>query len=327
MAEFTEITRANVNVYAQPLVEQLVREADRLRVNVSRLDGGTTIVDAGIQAPGGLAAGRLIAAICMGGLGEVAISANGPAKRWPWQIDVYTTDPVTACLASQYAGWSLNHGKGKEGFNALGSGPGRSIGSREELFTELNYRNPAAPTALVLEVDRIPPSEIIDKISSYCKINPSALTLILTPTTSLAGGVQIVARVLEVALHKVHALKFPLEKIVDGAGTAPIPPPTANFMRAMGRTNDAILFGGSVQLYVDTDDDAARQLAEQMPSSNSRDFGKPFGAIFKEYNYDFYQIDPMLFSPAAVSITAMKSGKTFSAGALREDLLDLSFGG
>ncbi len=132
---------------------------------------------------------------------------------------------------------------------------------------------------------------------------------------------------LEVALHKVHELKFPLDKIVDGAGTAPVPPPTADFITAMGRTNDSILFGGRVHLYVDVDDDSAQALAEQLPSVNSRDFGKPFGKVFKDYKYDFYQIDPMLFSPAQCAVTAVKSGRTFEGGGIREDLLDLSFGG
>lgn len=321
------LPRANVNLCAQPLVRRLLDAPERYRLAVTTLPGGTRVIDAGIAVPGGLEAGRIISEICLGGLGTVTLRATSPFKRWAWQVDVHSSDPVTACLGSQYAGWSLNHGKGKEGFNALGSGPGRSVGSREELFKELAYRNPPAETCLVLEVDRVPPPEIIDKITSYCQITPDQLTLILTPTSSLAGGVQIVARVLEVALHKVHALKFPLEKIVDGAGTAPVPPPTADFITAMGRTNDAILFGGRVQLFVDTDDEAARELAEQLPSATSRDFGKPFGKVFKDYKYDFYQIDPMLFSPAQVAVTVMKSGRTFEGGALREDLLDLSFGG
>ncbi len=321
------LPRADVNLCAQPLIRRLLAEPARYRVGVSTLPGGTRIIDAGIACRGGLEAGRLISEICMGGLGQVTLRAQSPFKRWPWQVDVHASDPVTACLASQYAGWSLNHGKGKEGFNALGSGPARSIGSREALFKELAYRNPPADTCLVLEVDRIPPPEIIDKITGYCAIEPAQLTLILTPTSSLAGGVQIVARVLEVALHKLHALKFPLDKLVDGAGSAPVPPPSSDFITAMGRTNDAILFGGRVQLYVEVEDDVARELAAQLPSSASKDFGKPFGRIFKDYKYDFYQIDPMLFSPAQCAVTAMKSGRTFEGGALREDLLDLSFGG
>lgn len=318
--------RADVNVHAQAIVALLSAHPDRYRIKVSQLGGGTQLIDAGIGCPGGLEAGRLISEICLGGLGQVQLRAASTFKHWVWHVDVHTSDPVTACLGSQYAGWSLNHGKGKDAFFALGSGPARSIGSKEELFTELAYRNPPGATCLVLEVDRIPPPEVIEKIISYCRIEPAQLTLILTPTSSLAGGVQIVARVLEVALHKVHALHFPLEKIIDGAGSAPIPPPHADFIKAMGRTNDAILFGGQVQLFVDVEDDLAQDLAQRLPSSASKDFGKPFAKVFKEYEYDFYKVDPMLFSPARCAVTAMRSGKTFHAGELREDLLDLSFG-
>lgn len=327
MTTVTLPPRADVNRASRALVNRLIDEADRLRVAVDHLEDGTCIVDAGIATPGGLEAGRLIAEICMGGLGTVRLRTGTAFRHWTWHVDVHASDPVTACLGSQYAGWSLSHGEGKTAFHALGSGPARAIGSKEELFKELAYRNPAGNTALVLEVDRRPPPEIVAKIVRYCEIAPDQLTLILTPTSSLAGGVQIVGRVLEVALHKVHTLQFPLDKIVDGGGTAPVPPPTADFITAMGRTNDAILFGGSVQLYVDAADDDARELAEKLPSSASRDFGKPFAKVFKEVKYDFYQIDPLLFSPARVAVTAMKSGKTFHAGALREDLLDLSFGG
>ena len=327
MSDSSALARADASRASQPLVQRLVDHAERLRVVVSTLENGTRVVDAGIQAPGGLEAGRLVAEICMGGLGTVALRAGGPFTKWAWQVDVHASDPVTACLGSQYAGWSLNHGQGKDAYFALGSGPARSIGSKEPLLEELGYRLPAGPTCLVIETDRVPPPEVVDKVLSRCGLEPSQLTLVLTPTTSLAGGVQIVARVLEVALHKVHELHFPLSRIVDGGGTAPVPPPTAKSMKAMGRTNDAILFGGFVQLYVDATDEDAEQLANQLPSSASRVFGRPFGEVFKEAGYDFYKIDPMLFSPARVAITAMKSGRTFVAGALREDLLDLSFGG
>lgn len=315
----------NVNRTVQPLVAELRERALDYRVAVSRMANGVEIIDAGIGVVGGLEAGRLISAICMGGLGRVTLSSASPFADWRWQVDVTASHPVIACLGSQYAGWSLSHGAGKSAFFALGSGPARAMGSREPLFEELGYRTPPGPTVMVLEVDRMPPVEIADKVVERCAIQPHDLTLILTPTTSLAGGVQIVARVLEVALHKLHELKFPLAQFVDGAASAPLPPPSPDFMTAMGRTNDAILFGGQVQLYVDCDDAAARTLAEQMPSASSRDFGKPFGQVFKEYGYDFYKVDPMLFSPAVATVTNVASGKTFSGGALHPELLEQSF--
>jgi methenyltetrahydromethanopterin cyclohydrolase len=153
-----------------------------------------------------------------------------------------------------------------------------------------------------------------------------ALTLILTPTSSLAGMVQIVARVLEVAMHKSHALGFDLQAIRDGIGSAPLPPPAPDFLTAMGRTNDAILFAGLVQLFVTGEDASAEKLAIDLPSSASRDYGRPFGEIFKAYEYDFFKIDPMLFSPARVMVSALDSGNSFAAGALDTALMATSFG-
>lgn len=315
----------NVNESVQPLVRELVSNAASFRVQVSRLDNGVCMVDAGIGVPGGLEAGRLISEICMGGLGRVVISGAAPFKRWRWQVDVTASHPVIACLGSQYAGWSLSHGEGKSAFFALGSGPARAMGSCEDLFDELGYRSPPGDTVIVLEVDKIPPIEITDKIVERCGIMPGQLTVILTPTTSLAGGVQIVSRVLEVALHKIRELKFPLEDFVDGSAAAPLPPPAPDFMTAMGRTNDAILFGGHVHLYVNTSDEKAEELARQLPSASSRDFGKPFAQVFKEYEYDFYKVDPMLFSPAKATVTSMETGHSFESGEIHEALLEQSF--
>ncbi len=317
----------NVNQAVQPLVAELRTRAADYRVAVSRMDNGVELIDAGIEVAGGLAAGRLVSLICMGGLGRVEFSGASPFPNWRWQVDVTASHPVIACLGSQYAGWSLSHGEGKSAFFALGSGPARAMGSKEPLFDELGYRTPAGPTAIVLEVDRVPPIEVAEKIVERCGIAPHDLSIILTPTSSLAGGVQIVARVLEVALHKVHELEFPLEHFVDGAASAPLPPPSPDFMTAMGRTNDAILFGGQVQLFVEGEDEAAATLAEQLPSSASRDFGKPFAQVFKDYGYDFYKVDPMLFSPALATVTNLSSGRSFSGGALHPELLEQSFAG
>jgi methenyltetrahydromethanopterin cyclohydrolase len=165
----------------------------------------------------------------------------------------------------------------------------------------------------------------IDKIVDDCRLNPKNLLLIITPTTSLAGSTQVVSRVLEVAMHKLHALKFPLKDVVEGFANAPLPLPSNNFLEAMGRTNDAILYGGLVHLYVDTPNDDAEELAKRLPSSTSNDYGKPFADIFKEYKYDFYQIDKMLFSPAKVIVSSLQTGKSYTSGDINLSLMDDSF--
>jgi len=323
--------KASVNKLTQPLVKHLIDNADKLRVSIETLDNGCTIVDAGIKVPGGLEAGRIIAEICLGGMGTVTINHSAYTDNWPLSVNVHTGNPVLGCLGSQYAGWSLSHEK----YYALGSGPARAMATKlkdgkqepvEELYKELGYLDEADATVLVIENDAIPPLAIVEKVAAACKVDPSKLTIIVTPTSSLAGGVQVVARVLEVAMHKAHALHFPLENIVDGSGSAPICPPHPNFVKAMGRTNDAILFAGQVHLFVKGSDEAAEKLARELPSSTSKDYGKPFAEIFKQYEYDFFKIDAMLFSPASVIVTAVESGKSCRAGQLDNALLDQSFG-
>jgi len=323
--------QASVNKLSQPLVQHLLDNAVNLRLGIEKLDNGCTIIDAGIKVPGGLEAGRIITEICMGGMGTAVITQSPYTSHWPLSIHVHATNPVLACLGSQYAGWSLSHGK----YYALGSGPARALATKvkegvtepvEELYKELEYRDIHDRAALVIENDAIPPLEIVEKVAAACGVMPENLTIIVTPTSSLAGGVQVVGRVLEVAMHKAHALHFPLENIVDGSGSAPICPPHPNFVKAMGRTNDAILFAGQVHLFVKGSDEAAEKLAKELPSSTSKDYGKPFADIFKAYEYDFFKIDAMLFSPASVIVTAVESGKSFRAGQLDNALLDQSFG-
>jgi methenyltetrahydromethanopterin cyclohydrolase len=316
----------SINALAIPLVRQLIGNAAALRVTHARLPSGATVVDAGIGTPGGLEAGRLIAEICMGGLGRVTLVPGDAHLAGLPHVQVHAADPVLACLASQYAGWSLSHGEGKGAWFALASGPGRAIVRKEPLFEELRYADSADAAIFVLEGDRPPPEPVVEKVSQDAGLAAEQLTFVLTPTRSLAGTVQVVARVLEVALHKAHALGFPLESIVDGTGSAPVPPPAPEFVTAMGRTNDAILCGGRITLYVHTEDAEADRLARALPASASRDYGKPFAQVFKDYGYDFYKIDPMLFAPAEVMVSNLATGRTFSAGSRDAERLVASFG-
>ncbi len=316
----------SINNSVQAHVRALCDNRAALRLQLSHSSGGALLIDAGIRTPGGLEAGRLISEICLGGLGRVSLTHLGVAPDWPLSLHVHSSNPVLACLGSQYAGWRLSHGEGKDTFHALGSGPGRALVCKEPLFEELGYRDGAAGSCvLVLEVDRPPPDEVLDYIAESSGLALEHVTVIMTPTQSLAGSTQVVARVLEVALHKAHELGFALESIVDGAGSAPLAPPAADFIEAMGRTNDAILFAGQVQLFVEGEADDARELAERLPSGVSKDYGRPFAQVFKDYGYDFFKVDPMLFSPAKVAVTHLPSGCTFRAGDVALDLLNQSF--
>jgi methenyltetrahydromethanopterin cyclohydrolase len=313
----------SLNMLAGELADRMIASADRLRIGVSREKAGETLVDCGASHVGGIEAGIRLAEICMGGLGVVSMAPSEATPHWPWRIVVRTSDPVTACLASQYAGWALK--QEDEDFFALGSGPARALARREPLFQEISHRETADRAVLVLESGRKPPAAIAEKVAAACAVARARLTILYAPTRSLAGSVQIAARAVEVALHKAHALKFPLERIVDALGSAPLSPPHPDFAMGMGRTNDSIIFGGCVALFVAGPAADAKALAAGLPSATSRDYGAPFAHVFKRFGGDFYAIDPMLFSPAVVRVTALETGETFHGGAIAADLLDASF--
>lgn len=299
---------------------------DRLRVRevAPPAAGGTTILDFGVEALGGLEAGLVLARVCLADLGSVELRASG---EWPWPVvEVRTDHPVLACLASQYAGWEI---KG-EGYFAMASGPMRAVAAREPLFAEIGYREAVAPglndrCVGVLEASRFPPAAVCDEIARKCGVSPDRLTLLAAPTRSLAGTVQIVARSVETALHKLHALKFDLDRVVSATGSAPLPPPAASDLGAIGRTNDAILYGGRVVLYVRGEDASLEAIGPQTPSSASRDYGQPFAATLAAYGNDFYKVDPLLFSPAEVTFANLDTGRSWTYGGLNREILRQSF--
>jgi len=315
----------SVNVRARQLVDRLVADAPSLRIGVTRGSLGEQTIDAGSRFQGGIAAGLRLAEICMGGLGHVALTPGAATPNWPWTVSTRSSHPVIACLASQYAGWKLSHKADNGSFFALGSGPARALARREPLFEKLAYVDRAESGTLVLESAAAPPPQLVEKIAHDCGISAQQLTIIFAPTQSLAGAAQIAARALEVALLKALELGFALDRIVDGMAAAPLCPPHPDFVVAMGRTNDAIIYGGQVHLFVSGAAGEAQLLAERLPSSGSRDYGRSFAELFASVNGDFYAIDPMLFSPAMVIVTAIDAGESFRAGELNLGLLDASF--
>jgi methenyltetrahydromethanopterin cyclohydrolase len=300
---------------------QMAPDADVLRLRLHNV-GGAYVIDCGIEAIGGLQAGLALAHVCMAGRGDVSL-VPGEVGNWrgPF-IQVQSDDPVHACLASQYAGWQIAVGK----FFAMGSGPMRARYGKEELFNDIPGREVSAVAVGVLETRKLPTEEVVTFLSEKLGLAADRLMLLVAPTASLAGTIQIVARSLETALHKLHALKFDVNQVVSGFGTAPLPPPAKDDLAAIGRTNDAILYGGRVHLWVRSDDEQLATIGPQVPANASRDHGTPFAELFARYDHDFYKIDPHLFAPAEVVFHNLTSGRTFAFGQMAPDVLRKSFG-
>jgi methenyltetrahydromethanopterin cyclohydrolase len=314
-------TDLRMNERAWALADAAAERARELRLAVHSLESGARVVDAGVNVAGGLGAGRLLAQLCMGGLGEIEyVPLTIGDEAWSG-VQVWTDHPAECCMASQYAGWAIN----PEGFFAMGSGPLRAIARVEkELFSKLGYAESAPRGVLVLEGRTLPSDDVAAWVARKAGISPNGITFAVAPTASLAGGVQIAARIIETGLHKMEVLGFDVTRVVSAMGTAPLPPVAKNDMRAIGRTNDCVLYGGRARYTIRADDEKLAHLAERLPSSSSSDYGTPFYDIFRRYDNDFYKIDPMLFSPAEVWLTSAVTGRTFHGGRLNPQVLGAS---
>ncbi len=315
------MTSLRMNEAASEIADTMADQADVLRVNSSRLPSGARIIDAGVNTTGGIEAGIALAEICMGGLGNVSCTPVQIGNQSYAGLTVWTDHPAVSCMASQYAGWAISVGK----YFAMGSGPLRAHARVErELFEKLSYAEEADEGVLVLETRSLPTDEVVASIAEKARLQPVQLTFVVAPTASLAGGVQISARIIETGLHKIETLGFDVRRVIAATGIAPLPPVAKNDLRAIGRTNDCILYGGQARYTVQAPDAELEKLAEQVPASASRDYGTPFYEIFQRYGGDFYKIDPLLFSPAEVWLTSSETGRTFHAGRLNPEVLEAS---
>ena len=151
--------------------------------------------------------------------------------------------------------------------------------------------------------------------------------MIFAPTAHKAGFIQVTGSIVETGLHKLRTLALNPHAVHYACGYAPVPPLCMEFEVAMARTNDAILYGGTVYCVVEYDDEAElKKIVAQAPSRTSKDYGKPFLQIFREADRDFYKIDHNLFAPAVLMIGNAKTGRVFKAGEINPKVLAESLG-
>ena len=327
------MSQANLNRSALNLVKKMCDEAEKYNVIVDETESGATLVDAGINAQGGFFAGEMITEICLGGYGKANISPIQYGETILPSVFVITDYPALATLASQFAGWQI---KGKD-FSAIASGPARALALKpKHLYEKLKYKEEAENAVLVLETEKKPPEAVVREIAEKCKVLPENLFLIMFSTTSLAGATQVSGRIVETGLHKLERLGLDPLVVKHAWGYAPIVPVHPSSGEAMGRTNDAILYGGVANYTLSYEDEnELENIVKQAPSSASRmlqeakrlaDKNPRFLDIFKEAGFDFYKIDPNIFAPAVVAINNMKTGRTFSAGSLDIEVMKSSLG-
>jgi methenyltetrahydromethanopterin cyclohydrolase len=312
-----------LNHRAAALADAMVAEAEALRIAATRLGNGARLIDCGVGTEGGFEAGRRLAEVCLGGRGVVSfLTADVGGLTLP-AVSVTTDEPVGACLASQYAGWAID----PPGYFAMGSGPARALARVErELYGKIDYVEHADSAVLVLEGRTLPDDRVAAWVAERCRLDPARLTLLIAPTASVAGCVQVAARSVETGLHKMVELGFDVRQVRSGLGVCPLAPVAKNDLRAIGWTNDCILYGTRAYFTVRAADEAVASLVERLPASASADYGLPFYEIFKRYDNQFYKIDRMLFSPAEVTLNNLATGRLARAGRLNPEVLRASLG-
>lgn len=314
----------SVNEYGLDVFEEMMDNSEALQVGIEELDNGTTIVDAGVGEEGGFEAGLYVARICMADLADIKFSSFDLGKVVVPAVELTTDHPVVACMASQYAGWRI---KGKD-FFGMGSGPARALSlNPRELYDKILYADEADDAVLVLESDKIPDEEVTSEIAKACRVEPEDLYIVVVPTSSIAGSVQISARGIETGVHKLDSLGFDINCIEHAHGIIPISPIVGNDVRCMGSTNDCIIYCGRTYYTVDYDNvEELKEYVKKVPSLNSKDYGKPFYTTFKEAGFDFFKVDAGMFAPAEITVNEVNSGKTFTSGKINTDVLLESFG-
>jgi methenyltetrahydromethanopterin cyclohydrolase len=314
----------SVNRLAWKLAENLLDNQAFYGVHASKTSSGATIIDAGVNVPGGFQAGEVLTEICMGGAGKAQIGFKTYGELALPSITVSTAHPAIATLGSQFAGWRIKEGDSI----AIGSGPARALALKpKDIYEEIGYKDSSDKAVLTLESNTLPSDMLIEKVAGACNISAENLLVVVAPTASVAGLTQVSGRIVEVGIHKLRTLGLSPKAIRYACGYAPIPPICKDFEVAMARTNDAILYGGTVYYTVECDDEEAlKKILQQAPSRASKDYGKPFLQIFREANRDFYKIDHNLFAPSTLIINNAKTGKVFKAGETNSKVLLQSLG-
>jgi len=317
----------SVNLEAKKTVDLMIENADELNIAISNLDNGATIIDCGVNVTGSFKAGEYYTKICLGGLAEVGISIPGDLSEsfaLP-SVKVKTDFPAISTLGAQKAGWFVSVGD----YFALGSGPARALAKQPaDTYEHIGYEDEADIAILTLEADKLPGEDVAEYIAKESGVNVKDVYLLVAPTSCLVGSIQVVGRVVENGTYKMlEALDFDVTKVKFAAGIAPIAPVDPDSAQAMGKTNDAVLFGGRTYYYIESEEgDDIKALAEKLPSSAADGYGKPFFEVFKEANFDFGAIDKGIFAPAEVVINDLRTGEVFRAGYVNVDLLKKSFG-
>lgn len=316
----------SINQQAVKIVkEKILPFAEQMNCKVYHLKNGATVVDMGVEAPGGWQAGKLLVEATIGGMGHVDFGKYQLGDNYLPSIDVYIDHPVEATLSSQFSGWKMPSKEIPGYINAIGSGPARAI-ARNDIFSQSwHYQDINHETVFAAQTQEIPDESVAQMVAEACKLPVENVYILATKTASLAGSIQVCSRTVEASVWRLFRKGFDIGKIISGMGTCPIAPPVKDELKAMDRVNTALLYGVTVRYVVDCSDEEVESVINAAPFNASRRYGERFIDIFEEGKRDFYIVDKDIHTVARYEITNYATGKTFFGGVIREDMMKESF--
>lgn len=310
----------SVNEKGLEIAEEIMDWAEELKVKTIELKNDAHIIDCGVNVSGSYDAGLMFTDLCMGGFCTTNISVHKVGDIPLAFIDVTTDHPAISCLGAQKAGWQISVDK----YFAMGSGPARALALKpKHTYERIQYEDDYDHAVIALESNKIPDEKVMQFIADACNVPVENTIALVAPTASIVGSVQVSGRVVETGIFKLNELGFDTTRIISGTGTAPIAPVVNDDLKAMGCTNDSVIYYGSIVLTTRGFDE---DLFRQVPSSTSSDYGKPFFKTFKDAGYDFYKIDANIFAPAELTVNDLDTGITYHTGHLNAEVILESYG-
>ena len=301
-----------------PLVEKMIAHAEKLKVQVKKVDEAT-IIDCGINAEGSFTAGLLFTKISLGGLAKVQLNLPITEDNSLLTVQVDTSHPVLSTLGCQAASWNINKGD----FFGMACGPGRALAQKpSKIYKLLDYKDENEKAILCIESDQIPDEKIIQYLAEKCHVEKKNLFLLMIKTACLVEYVQMAARAIELGVFKlVEQMGYPKERILHALGTGYIPPMSQDAEISNDRVNNALIYGTKLYLIVESEqDDDLPKLIKNIPSNSSPSYGKKFLELFNEAGKDFAKFDLTLLAPTEIIINDVRTGNIYREGKINIEL-------
>ena len=299
----------SINRSAVAMIKNAIANAEEYRISAWKADCGSTLVDMGLSCPGSWKAGQVFVEAGFGGLGRAVYGKYEIGPHTVPSIDVWVDHPVLAVVASQAGCWELGRGE----FAQIGSGPARAVALADR-WSGHGYKDPDGSEVVVqLQTPRVPTDEVCMAVAKACHLTPDKIYVVFAPTACLVGAIQVASRTVEQVMIKLFMRGFDIHAVKYAFGTAPVAPLVTNELEVMGRANDALFYGATTVLYVDSPDEAITPILRELCFDvNSGEYwGMPFARIFERFQCNWFSVPDLLDSPAKVIINSLQTGHSF----------------